>query len=166
MTPTERVGAIRIQQKHTDLPPPTFGVTVFAEPRDPLLQKMETAMSEPFKFHAPLRLSLELREHARKSGRTLSDVILRAVESGLGAAPAEMPDAVVDRVERGAKGSKATAAYLSPPLSSAISRLAREQSRSASWVMRDPIRSELRRRGILPTPAELHGGRDPVQVEG
>jgi hypothetical protein len=110
-------------------------------------------MPAPVKFFAPLSLDMELRERARKEGRTISEVVLRAVQRGIDASPpTEMPEALIDRAERNAKGSKATAAYLSPPLSHAIAEIAREQNRSASWVMRDLLRCELRRRGILPTP--------------
>jgi hypothetical protein len=61
-----------------------------------------------------------------------------------------MAEAIVDVAERGSKG-RSVAAYLSPPLSSAIQRLALEQNRSASWVMRSLIRDVLRSRGELPT---------------
>jgi hypothetical protein len=115
-------------------------------------------MPSPLKFFAPLRLDLELRQRAHREGRTLSDVILRAVERGMAASPTVMPNdtAIVDQAERGT-GGKATAAYLSPPLASAIQHLAAEQRRSASWVMRDLIRSELRHRGVLPTPPSEEG---------
>jgi predicted transcriptional regulator len=117
-------------------------------------------MPTPVKFFAPLRLDLELRERARREGRTISDVALRAVERGLAASsPVEMPEGVVDRVERGSQGSKSVAAYLSPPLSGAIQRLAHEQNRSASWIMRSLIRDALRQRGLLPTPEQREGIR-------
>jgi hypothetical protein len=108
------------------------------------------------KFICPVRTDMEIRQRAHREGRTISDVILRAVERGLGSAPAAMPDAIVDTVERGAAGSKAVAAYLSPPLSKAINALAQENGRSASWVMRDLIRSELRNRGMLPPDSSGH----------
>jgi hypothetical protein len=113
-------------------------------------------MPSPLKFHCPLHLDLELREKARREGRTLSDVILRFVERGMATCPSAemMPEAVVDVAERGSRGSKSVAAYLSRPLSGAIRRLADEQQRSASWVMRDLIRTELRNRGILPRTAD------------
>jgi hypothetical protein len=103
-------------------------------------------MPEAFKFHAPLRLAMEIREASRKSGRTISDTLVRAVEQGLGAEPPVMEEAIVDRVERGSKGSRSIAAYLSQPLSSAIQRLANEHQRSASWTMRLLIREALRAR--------------------
>jgi Ribbon-helix-helix protein, copG family len=57
------------------------------------------------------------------------------------------------------------AAYLSGPLAKAVREHARQLDRSQNWTLRDLIRSELRRRGVLPTP-EQNGGNDPVQVEG
>jgi hypothetical protein len=107
-------------------------------------------MPEAFKLHTPLRLAFEIREYARKTGRTISDTLLGAVERGLGTVPAEMPEGIVDRVERGGKGAKSVAAYLSPPLAKAITQLAAEERRSSSWVMRLLIREGLRARGLLP----------------
>jgi hypothetical protein len=116
-------------------------------------------MPATLKFICPAATNVEIRQRAHRDGRTLSDTILRAVQQGLGASPVENNTAIVDRIERGASGAKATGAYLSAPLSSAINALAAEQERSASWVMRDLIRCELRNRGLLPTPAD-----NPVKV--
>jgi hypothetical protein len=111
-------------------------------------------MPVPLRFFAPLNLEIEIRERARKSGRTTSDEVLRIVWAGMGAQPpVALPEAVVDRAELGGKGNQVVAAYLSKPLSSAIKRLAQEQSRSASHVMRSLIREALHARGILPAPA-------------
>jgi hypothetical protein len=116
-------------------------------------------MPATLKFVCPVRTDMEIRQRAHREGRSISDVILRAVERGLGSSPAAMPDAVVDSIERGSKGSKAVAAYLSAPLSSAIERIAQQENRSASWVMRDLIRTELRNRGLLP-PDQRHQSAD------
>jgi hypothetical protein len=113
---------------------------------------MEAEMPSRMQFHCPLRLDFEIRERARKTGRTVSDTILGAVERGLGVAPPEMPAAIVDVAERGEKG-RAVAAYLSPPLSKAITRLADAEQRSTSWTMRLLIREALRSRGLLPPAA-------------
>jgi hypothetical protein len=122
-------------------------------------------MPTPLKFVAPLRLDFELRERARREGRTLSDTILRFVERGMALAPAvENDTAIVDRAERGA-GGKATAAYLSPPLASAIHALAADQQRSASWIMRDLLRSELRNRGLLSTPPDQTAHADHAEAD-
>jgi hypothetical protein len=101
------------------------------------------------KFSAPLSFDLELRERARREGRTLSDVILRAVQRGLSPDVGAMPDAIVDKVERSGRGNTAAAAYLSGPIASAVRQLSQQQQRSQSWTVRDLLRAELRRRGLL-----------------
>jgi hypothetical protein len=108
------------------------------------------------RFCPSLAMDYEIRQRALKEGRSNSDVVYRLVERGLEISPGvTLPEeAHVDRVERGAGGSKATACYLSGPISGAVNRLARDEQRSASWIVRDLLRTELRRRGILPTPAE------------
>jgi hypothetical protein len=106
------------------------------------------------KVTVPLTLDLELRERARRQGRTLSEVILHAVQRGLSPDVGAMPDAVIDRVERSKRGNTAAAAYLSGPIAVAVRRLALEQARSQSWTVRDLLRVELRRRGLLPTPSD------------
>jgi hypothetical protein len=120
-------------------------------------------MPSSLKFVAPLRLDIELRERARREGRSLSDTILRAVQRGLGSLPSEMPEAVVDRAERGSRG-RATACYLSQPLARAIHELAIKHDRSASWVTRDLIRSELKRRGLLLPSIETVVPRAPAMT--
>jgi Ribbon-helix-helix protein, copG family len=111
-------------------------------------------MPSSLKFVCPLHLDMEIRQRAHRTGRTISDVILLAIQKGLGPSPAETPDAVIDVVERGASGSKNVAAYLSPPLAKGIQKLAAEHRRSASWVMRSLIRESLRARGLLSTPSD------------
>jgi hypothetical protein len=107
-------------------------------------------MPAPLRFFAPLALDFEIRERARKQGRTISDLLLRIVESSMGKSPPEMPEAIVDVAERNGKGTKAVAAYLSQPLASAIRKIADEERRSTSWVVRSLIRDALRQRGLLP----------------
>jgi hypothetical protein len=101
-------------------------------------------MPTVLKFHCPLRLDFEVREKARKEGRTISDTLLRLVERSLGSSPpVEMEEeAIVDLAERGSHGSKAIALYLSKPLASAVRKLAQEQDRSTSWIARDLAHSE------------------------
>jgi hypothetical protein len=112
-------------------------------------------MPTPVKFFAPLGVDHELRERARREGRTLSDTTLRAVERGLALSPAiDMPEAAVDVAERNGHGGKAVACYLSGPISGAVRRLADEAQRSQSWTVRDLLRCELRRRGLLSSPAD------------
>jgi hypothetical protein len=95
----------------------------------------------------------QVRHRAQRMGLSVSEFCRRAIQKDLTGVMAEMPDAVVDKVERGSRGARAVAAYLSPPLATAIARLSRDTQRSTSWVLRDLIRCELRRRGILPTPS-------------
>jgi hypothetical protein len=104
------------------------------------------------KFNAPLAFDLGLRERARREGRTLSDVILRAVQRGLAPDDGAMPDAIIDKVERSGRGNTSAAAYLSGPIASAVRQLSQQQRRSQSWTVRYLLRCELRRRGLLPTP--------------
>jgi hypothetical protein len=108
-------------------------------------------MPATLKFVCPLNVDMEIRQRAHRTGRTISDVILKAVQQGLGSSPVETPDAAVDVVERGSSGSKNVAAYLSPPLAKGIQKLAAEHQRSASWTMRMLIRESLRARGLLPS---------------
>ena len=106
------------------------------------------------KFSCPLKVDLELREIARREGRTLSEVILRCVLNGLESSPVEMDEeAVIDKVERGHRGN-AVAVYLSRPIAAAVRQLARDEERSQSWIVRRLLRDELRRRGALPPVRE------------
>jgi hypothetical protein len=86
--------------------------------------------------------AFQLRQVALRDGRSLSETLRRLVERGMmTVAPVDMPDAVVDKIERGA-GKVMTPAYLQGPLAAIIRRLAVEQDRSQSWIVRDLIRCE------------------------
>jgi hypothetical protein len=89
-----------------------------------------------------------LRAKALRENRTVSDVIKRAIINDLAIAPAPTPDAVVERHNDGRK--KLIGAYLSQALARGIERISVEQGRSVSHVLRDLVRTELRRRGVLP----------------
>ena len=113
-------------------------------------------MPSTIRFTAPVAVQFELRQRALREGRSLADATLRVVEKGLAASPPiDIESGTIDKVERGSVG-KATACYLSPALAKSIQRLAAEQRRSASWVVRDLLRCELRNRGLLPTPPDQH----------
>ena len=114
-------------------------------------------MPVSLKVVVTLALDFEIRQRAHRTGRTISDTLLKAIEKGFAASPSteKMPEAIVDRAERGERG-RATAAYLSPPLSSGIQAIAQQENRSASWVMRLLIRESLQRRGLLPKPSNNH----------
>jgi hypothetical protein len=92
----------------------------------------------------------ELRHRAQRAGMSISEHARRAIAKDLRGGE-QMPDASVDTFERSSGAGKGVAAYLSPPLSRAIAQLAQDQDRSRSWIMRDLIRCELRRRGLLPS---------------
>jgi len=108
----------------------------------------------PIEFIPTLALDYELRQRALREGRTLGEIVLRAVTRGIATMPAlDSPEAAVDKVERKI-GRTSVAVYLSKALATAVRKLATAQDRSASWIVRDLLRTELRRRGILPTPAD------------
>jgi hypothetical protein len=92
----------------------------------------------------------QLRLRAQRSGMSISEYARRAIAKDLRSGE-QMPDDSVDTFERSSGAGKGVAAYLSPPLSKAIAQLAHDQDRSRSWIMRDLLRTELRRRGLLPT---------------
>jgi Arc/MetJ-type ribon-helix-helix transcriptional regulator len=94
------------------------------------------------------------RQVALRQGCSVSEVVRRGLKQVINspASHVEMPEAVVDQLERrNGQGKKITAAYLSPPLAGAVQKLAAETGSSQSHVIRDLLRCELRRRGLLPT---------------
>jgi hypothetical protein len=96
------------------------------------------------------------RQVSLKQGTSLAEVARRALQQYVSTAAAhtERPEAVVDQLERrNGSGKKITAAYLSPPLATAIRRHAAEQRCSQSHVVRDLLRNALRARGLLPNKA-------------
>lgn len=95
----------------------------------------------------------QLHQEALRQGRPPSEIARRFVESGLAKATNKAPPAPevsIDKIERSARGNRVVAAYLSGPLASAIKDLSIAESRSQSHVLRDLLRCELRRRGLLP----------------
>lgn len=105
------------------------------------------------KFNADQVLMYRLRQKALHENRTLSDVARRACEAGLGQVEAIPGDAAIETMRGGGYKPVVTAAYLSGALAAAVKQLADDTDRSTSYVMRDLIRSELKRRGLLPSPA-------------
>ena len=94
----------------------------------------------------------QLHQEALRQGRADSEIARRFVESGLAKAVNKAPpdpEVSVDKIERNARGTKVVAAYLSGPLASAIKSLSIAESRSQSHVLRDLLRCQLRRRGLL-----------------
>jgi hypothetical protein len=97
----------------------------------------------------------QLHQRALREGRTDAEVARRIVESGLTPSGQQEPQPAVslDRIERNAAGATVMAAYLSGPLAAAVKNLAADEQRSQSAVLRDLLRCELRRRGLLPNGA-------------
>jgi hypothetical protein len=97
----------------------------------------------------------QLHQRALREGRTDAAMALRLVESGLAASgpQAAQPSVSLDTIERNAAGATVMAAYLSGPLATAVKNLAADEGRTQSAVLRDLLRCELRRRGLLPNGA-------------
>jgi hypothetical protein len=96
----------------------------------------------------------QARAAAQKKGLHVAEIFRRALQSYLASAEAhaEVPDAIFDRQElQTGQGKRVVAAYLSPPIAGAIKKIARTERRSESSVLRELIRFELRRRGLLPS---------------
>jgi Ribbon-helix-helix protein, copG family len=105
------------------------------------------------KFNIDQASAYRFRQAALREGRTVADFVKRCAEKGIaGSPPVAMPDAEIAREERNAHGHTTVAAYLSGPLAKVIKELAAQTGRSQSHVMRDLIRCEARRRGLLSTP--------------
>jgi hypothetical protein len=99
-------------------------------------------------------LAFEIEQRAKREGRSRGEMMVRLLEHALAtSAPIDIETGTVDKIERGHSSGVAAACWLSGPIFAAVQRLAREDSRSQSWVVRDLLRCELRRRGVLPTPA-------------
>jgi hypothetical protein len=62
----------------------------------------------------------------------------------------EIPEVVIAMVRRCGRGTRTKACYLSGRLSGEIRRLAAKQNRSEANLVRDILRNELRRLGLLP----------------
>jgi hypothetical protein len=109
--------------------------------------------SKSFRFVADAKTAYLLHQRTLQENRCISDLVRRAVQQYLAIEPANEPDVGVERVEF-AQGAKATACYLTGPISACVERLAKESDRSRSWIVRNLLRCELRRRGLLaPLPA-------------
>jgi hypothetical protein len=99
-------------------------------------------------------VAFQVRQAALRQGRTTSEHLRRLVERSLSTETPTLPDAQLDKCER-TGGTVQTAAYLSGALASAVRKHAAELDRSHAWTLRDLVRCELRRRGLLPkTPSD------------
>jgi hypothetical protein len=116
------------------------------------------------KFNCDQVTAYQFRQAALREGRSVAEYVKRCALTGMVASPPiTMPDAEVVREERNMDGKTTVAAYLSGKLASAIKQIARETGRSQSHVMRDLIRTELRNRGLLPSPGAVTG-TEPTPV--
>jgi hypothetical protein len=99
--------------------------------------------------------AFQVHQAALRQGRSDSDYIRTVVERSLNHEAPPLPDAGVDACER-TQGNVQVAAYLSGPLAKAVREHARQLDRSQAWTMRDLLRTELRRRGVLPPDNSGH----------
>lgn len=109
---------------------------------------------------------IHLDEVATRKGLSRSGLARRAVQTLLASASSSIPapEAQVDELERrNGQGKKIVAAYLSPPLANAVKKLSKDTGSSTSHVVRDLLRCELRRRGMLPNNS-YSGGNAPTMV--
>jgi Ribbon-helix-helix protein, copG family len=105
-------------------------------------------MSQQNKIHVPTKTAVALRQAALRRGTSISDVVQRLVATHL-----EAPTNSDCMVETNKRSGRVSACYLSNNLADAVRDLAAQNGYSQSWVIRDLLRSELRRRGLLPTSA-------------
>jgi hypothetical protein len=115
------------------------------------------------KFNIDKVGAYKFREAALREGRSIGDFVRRCAETGFASKPpVAMPDAEVVREESNMDGKTTVAAYLSGPLAKAIKELAVKTGRSQSHVVRDLLRCEARRRGLLPASAPTASEALPV----
>jgi hypothetical protein len=97
---------------------------------------------------------IQTRQVAARQGCSIAEVARRGIQHILASASSyiDNAEAVIDATERrNGQGKRVVSAMLSPPLSGAVARIARNEKRSESSVLRELIRFELRRRGELPS---------------
>ncbi len=94
----------------------------------------------------------KLHQRSLQLGVSQAEVGRRALDQYLGRAP--VAEAAIEQHQVG-DTKQLVGAYLSDALATAIERLATETRSSKSHVLRDLVRCELRRRGLMPpsTPA-------------
>jgi hypothetical protein len=102
------------------------------------------------KFSPDQAVAYKLHKRALAEGRSIAAVVKSIVDREMATAAIATP--AVEEHHNGC--SRVVGAYLSDSLADAIERIATEQGRSKSHVLRDLVRSELRRRGALPAVPE------------
>jgi hypothetical protein len=120
--------------------------------------KVYVMKDHQFKIQTDAGTAYRIRQASLSQGRSVADVIRRAIDRGLEAPTAVPGDCLVEDEGRN-RGGKIVSARLSGPISSAISAIAQSEGRSASHVVRSLLRTELRRRGDLsPSPEKEYTG--------
>jgi hypothetical protein len=96
-------------------------------------------------------------------GISVAEVARRGLQKMINAPHVQDQEAILDRSElRGKGGKRIVAALLSEPLSKAIRTIANAEHRSESHVLRELLRFELRRRGLLPN--KQWGSQDAIEA--
>lgn len=119
------------------------------------------------KFNVSTAEEYHGRQITLRQGISLAELARRGFQKIINspASDVEMPEAVVDQLERrNGQGKRITACYLSPPLAGAVRKLAREQNSSQSHVVRELLRHALRERGLLTSKA--WGAADHLDAAG
>jgi hypothetical protein len=82
-------------------------------------------------------LAFEIEQRAKREGRSRGEMMVQLLQRALAtSAPIDIATGTVDQIERGHSSGKAAACCLSGPIFAAVRRLASEQDRSQSWVVR------------------------------
>jgi len=116
-----------------------------------------------FKFYADGATAFRIRQAALTQNRSAADIIRRAIDRSLEAPTTIADDCfVADKGQRNRNG-KICAAYLSRPIAAAVRELAAAEGRSQSHIVRGLLRTELRRRGLLPAVPETSNAESARQ---
>jgi predicted DNA-binding protein len=119
--------------------------------------------SNSIKFTADSGTRYRFHQGALREGRSLSEYVRLCAERGLNEMPpVTIPDGDVATDSERRHNHNIVGCYLSETLSKIVSRLAKDEGRSKSRIVRDLIRSGLRKRGLLEPPAPTP--TDPVDL--
>ena len=104
------------------------------------------------RFNTDTATSYRIREAALRQGRSVADVIRRAVEQYV---DAYAPNAVdgdyiaTDEGERRNGAGKMTGCYLSGPLAAVVMRMSKDEGRTQSAIVRSLLREALHAHDLL-----------------
>jgi hypothetical protein len=102
------------------------------------------------KFSPDQAVAYKLHKRALAEGRSIAAVVKSIVDREMATATVATP--AIEKHDNGA--GVVVGGYLSGTLANAIERIATDTGRSKSHVLRDLVRSELRRRSALPAVPE------------